>query len=93
LILPEENGQSKNVKIVFKGLTGKHRIIQYRLDSDHGSVAATYDKLGSPPYPSPKELEQLRQAADLQAPESESLQHDEITVTLPPEGLAVLEMR
>jgi xylan 1,4-beta-xylosidase len=94
IFLPEEvDGQAKNVTIVFKGLTGHHRALLYRLDSAHGSVAAAYDRLGRPPYPSPMELEQLRHAADLQAPESKALKHGEITVALPPQGLALLEIR
>ena len=94
LYLPEEmDGQEKNVTIVFKGLTGHHRALLYRLDSAHGSVTAAYDKLGRPPYPKPIELEQLRHAADLQAPEPQALKHGEITIVLPPQGLALLEIR
>jgi xylan 1,4-beta-xylosidase len=95
LFLPEEvDGQAKNMTVVFKGLTGhRHRALVYRLDSAHGSVASTYDKLGRPPYPNPIELEQLRHAADLQAPESIALKNDEITIALPPQGLALLEIR
>jgi len=94
LFLPEEvDGQAKNVTIVFKGLAGYHRALLYRLDSAHGSVAAAYDELGRPPYPSPIELKQLRHAADLQAPESKALKHGEITIALPPQGLALVEIR
>ncbi len=92
LFLPEETGQSKDVTIVFKGVKGHHRTLLYRLDADHGSVAATYDKLGRPAYPSAKEIEQLRRAAGLPAPESRWLQNDEITITLPSQGLVLLEI-
>jgi xylan 1,4-beta-xylosidase len=95
LFLPEEvDGQAKNMTVVFKGLTGhRHRALVYRLDSAHGSVASAYDKLGRPPYPNHIELEQLRHAADLPAPESIALKNDEITIALPPQGLALLEIR
>ena len=93
LFLPEENGQSKNVTVVFKGLAGRRRAVIYHLDSTHGSLTATYDKLGRPQYPTQVQISQLRRAAEIPAPESKSLQQGEITISIPPQGLALIEIR
>jgi xylan 1,4-beta-xylosidase len=93
LFLPEENGQSKNLTVVFRGLEGRHRAVIYRLDSTHGSLTATYDNLGRPQYPTQVQIAQLRRAAEIPAPESNSLQHGEISLLLPPQGLALIEIR
>jgi xylan 1,4-beta-xylosidase len=93
LFLPEENGQSRNIKVVFKGLAGRHRAIIYRLDSAHGSLVTTYNELGRPQYPTQAQITQLRRAAEIPAPESKSLQHGDLTISLPPQGLALVEIR
>jgi xylan 1,4-beta-xylosidase len=93
LFLPEENGRSKNVAVVFRGLEGRHRAVIYRVDSTHGSLTATYDNLGRPQYPTQVQISQLRRAAEIPAPESKTLQHGAITIPLPPQGLALIEIR
>jgi xylan 1,4-beta-xylosidase len=93
LFLPEEIGDAKNLTIEFKGLSGHHRAVLYRLDSTHGSLAATYEKLGRPQYPTEAQIAQLRRAAEIPEPESKSLQNGEISILLPPQGLALIEIR
>jgi xylan 1,4-beta-xylosidase len=94
LFLPEDNGQqSKNVTIVFRGLAGRHRTVIYRLDATHGSLVATYEKLGKPPYPTQAQIAQLHRAAEIPPPESRRLQNGRITISLPPQGLALIEIR
>jgi xylan 1,4-beta-xylosidase len=93
LALPEENGQPKKVTIAFDGLTGRHRAVFYRLDATHGSLMATYEKLGKPAYPTQTQIVQLRRASEIPAPESQLLQNGRITILLPPQGLALIEIR
>jgi xylan 1,4-beta-xylosidase len=49
--------------------------------------------MGSPRYPTPKQIRELRQAAELPAPEKHSLKNGKLTLTLPPQGLAVIELK
>src|SRR5271154_4873696 len=74
LSTPEEPGTPKNVSIAFAGLKGDHRATISRLDATHGSLLALYDSMGRPAYPTQKQLEDLRRAAELSAPEVKPLQ-------------------
>ena len=92
LFLPE-NGQSKKVTIVLRGLAGRHRVALYRLDATHGSLTATYDKLGKPQYPTQVQIAQLRRASEIPPPESILLKNGKLTISLPPQGLVLIEIR
>jgi xylan 1,4-beta-xylosidase len=83
LFLPEESGQSKQFTIALSGLAGHHRAVVYRLDTTHGSLLATYDQLGKPPNPTQAQI----------APESIQLEKGKITISIPPQGLALIEIR
>jgi xylan 1,4-beta-xylosidase len=64
-----------------------------RVDGDHGDVRPLYEKMGSPRYPTPKQIEELRHAAALPAPEKRALKNGTLTLTLPAQGLAVIELK
>jgi hypothetical protein len=49
--------------------------------------------MGGPRYPTQKEIQELRRAADLPGPETERVDRGEITITLPSHGLAVIELK
>jgi xylan 1,4-beta-xylosidase len=91
--LPDEQGEPKTVTIRVKGFTGRHRALIFRVDSTHGSLLGAYNAMGSPIYPTPKQVEELRRAAELPPPEIKALQHGQLTVELPSQGLALIELR
>jgi xylan 1,4-beta-xylosidase len=91
--LPEESGKSKEFTIRLSGRTGKLHATIYRLDSTHGSALQRYSEIGKPTDPTPKELDELRRSAELPAAEAESFPHGEIRITLPPQGLAIVEFK
>jgi xylan 1,4-beta-xylosidase len=91
LSLPEEAGQPKEIKIQLAGKKNMRRALVYRLDSTHGSVSQRYAAMEKPAYPTAKQWEELRRAAQLPAPEKMSLPQGELQLTLPPKGLAVVE--
>ena len=93
LFLPDQQGQPKDVTIVVKGLTSPHRVLVSRLDAAHGSLLRLYDSMARPAYPTPKQLEELRRAAELPAPEVKMLQHGKLMLELPPQGLVLIEIR
>lgn len=93
LFLPDDQGQLKNVSIFVKGLTGPHRVLISRLDATHGSLLRLYDSMGTPTYPIPQQLEDLRRAAELPAPEIKILRRSRLTLELPPQGLVLIEIR
>jgi xylan 1,4-beta-xylosidase len=93
LFLPRDLGEPKNVTIVLKGRAVGNQALVYRLDSAHGSLLAAYDSMGRPAYPTPRQIAELRQAAALAPPEAETLSRGELTLRLPPQGLALIEVR
>ncbi len=93
LFLPEESGQSKQFTIALSGLAGHHRAVVYRLDTTHGSLLATYDQLGKPPNPTQAQIAQLQRASEIPPPESIQLEKGKITISIPPQGLALIEIR
>ena len=93
LFAPDEKGESKDVAIALTGATGLHRAVISRLDATHGSLLAVYDSMGRPRYPTVRQSQDLRQAAELPAAEEKELQQGKITLRLPPHGLALIEIR
>lgn len=93
LFLPEAAGEDKRAIITIKGSGENHRALVYRLDSTHGSLVHAYAGMGKPAYPTPAQIQALRSAANLAAPETVRIQHGQLTIDLPPQGLALIEFR
>jgi len=89
---PDQAGQPKSVTLRFQGVRPKHAHIS-AVDPAHGDIHAAYDKMGSPRYPTKSQIEQLKKASELSAPEDRDLKNSELTLTLPAYGLAVVEVK
>jgi len=89
---PGQSVPSKTIRLRLKGANPKHALIS-RVDSVHGDANPAYQKFGSPRFPSPAQINELRRAADLPEPEAGHLENGELTVTLPSQGLAVIELQ
>ena len=92
LFLPEEAGTPKTVTLRVKGLRGARKVKIYRLDSEHGSLLPAWEAMGKPRYPTRLQADALRKAAALPDPETRSLVHNTLSLTLPPHGLALVEI-
>jgi xylan 1,4-beta-xylosidase len=93
LFLPEDQGVSKTVTLAIQGGGyGGHRATVYRLDAGHGSLLAAYSAMGKPAYPTSQQIAELRQAAQVPAPELKSLARGRLTLVLPPHGFALIEL-
>jgi xylan 1,4-beta-xylosidase len=93
LFLPEEVGQAKNVTLKISNLSKTARVRIYRVDADHGSPLKAYEAMGRPATPTEKQILELRRAAELPAPETKPLSNGAISLTLPAQGLALLEIQ
>ena len=93
LVPPGHNGTSKTVTFRFMHSGKLLRAAISRVDAEHGDFRATYKKMGSPRYPTPAQLQQLQKTTELPAPEVRDLNHGELTITLPADGLAVIEVK
>ncbi len=89
---PGEPGSPRTVTLQLKNTKARHAFIS-RVDRDHGDFHSAYEKMGSPRYPTQVQIEDLRQATRLPDPENHKLKGDELTLTLPAHGLAVIELK
>jgi xylan 1,4-beta-xylosidase len=89
---PDQAGAPKTIMLRLKGTSATHALIS-RVDGNHGDFHSIYAKMGSPRYPTPAQIQQLRQAAELPAPQASEINHGELAITLPTQGLAVIEIK
>ena len=92
LFLPEEPGAAKTVTFKFSGIKVGRTAQATIVDREHGSPLPAYKKTGSPAFPSREQIEQLRKAAELPASENMAIENGEITLTLQPHSLALIEV-
>ncbi len=89
---PGQTGPPKNVTVRLQHTAAK-QVTLWRVDADHGDFHHAYEKMGSPPYPTEAEVKQLREATDISIPETLPLRSGELTITLPTQGLVVMEVK
>ena len=89
---PDEPGSSRMFTARFKNTNATSALV-WRLDAAHGDVHPLYKKMGEPRYPTPSQLQELRAAAALQAPENHELKDGELTLTLPAHGFALIQTK
>jgi xylan 1,4-beta-xylosidase len=82
----------KDAVVQVNGSHGKHALV-YRLDADHGSLLKEYAAIGRPIYPTREQLEKLKAAATLPAPESVPVKNGKLTLHMEPEALLLIEIR
>ena len=92
LVEPTATGPDKTFTLDIKGATGK-RVTIRRVDATHGDTLAAWKNMGSPRYPSQAQITALKKASEIGPPETTSLHGSQLTVTVPPKGLAVIEIR
>jgi xylan 1,4-beta-xylosidase len=93
LVPPEQSGTAKTITLRFAHLKPGQRAYISRVDTGHGDVHDAYQKMGSPRYPTQEQIRDLRLASELPAPETGDLSSGELSITLPPKALALVEVR
>jgi xylan 1,4-beta-xylosidase len=76
-----------------RGVAAHAHVTIWRLDADHGNVIKAFDGMGRPPFPSREQIDALRTAAKLTAPETAALADGRLQLGIPAHGLVVLEIR
>jgi xylan 1,4-beta-xylosidase len=86
-------GATREFKLRFEA-KGKHGLVKVsRVDSEHGSFMNAYQNMGSPEYPTSKQIEELKRASQLPEAEVRHLDAEgEISVFIPANGVALLEL-
>ena len=94
LVPPAQSGLPKTVTLRFKNIAPTARPYISRVDRQHGDPHVAYQKMGSPRYPTQMQLKELGEATVLPAPESAELNNnEELTITLPPDALALIQLK
>jgi xylan 1,4-beta-xylosidase len=89
----EPAGTPKHFSLDVRHLPAAAHATMWRLDESHGNAVAAFDRMGRPDSPSREQIVQLREAGKLAAPESVKLSNGKLEVTVPVQGLVVLELR
>jgi xylan 1,4-beta-xylosidase len=91
-IPPRESGQPKSVNIQLRGfVTNPEHARVFLVDDDHGSPLKSWYAMGSPDFPSREQQAVLRRAAELPSPLTEKIVDGQLSVSLQPNALAVIE--
>jgi xylan 1,4-beta-xylosidase len=82
---------AKTFELDVEHVSGGAKVEIWRVDEDHGNVLKAFDDMGRPPGGLTKEqVEKLRAAGAMAAPEQAKLSGGKLVVTVPAHGLAVL---
>ena len=92
LVDPGEQGSSQTVTLAFRHLPGDARVTVQIVDESHGNVLPLYEKMGSPQYPTPRQVEALNRETALPQPEEMKLQNGRLGLKLTPNALALIEV-
>ena len=91
----ESNGQAKHFRLKLQGVQGRSVTISH-VNGQVGTAIPKWQQMGSPRYPTPDQIAQLRAAAELPKPEARPLAGGQastaISVEVPPNGIALLEI-
>jgi len=92
LVNPGASGAARTVKLQFKGIKPDAHVSIRRVDEKNGDTLSLWQEMGSPSYPTQAQLEALRQRSRPSPPEDANLLHGSLTLQLPVNGLAVLQV-
>ncbi len=91
-----EPGPPLPLRIVIRGLGNRNKLQITHADDAHGSALEAYRQMGSPQYPTVQQIDELRKAAALPAPDHSLVaggKYTEVPLELPLNGIALLEFR
>ena len=92
LFLPEEAGTPKTVTLKLSGAKiGKNARVTV-VDKEHGSPLPAWENMGSPKTPTMEQIKKLRAAAAMPETQKITLKNGELTLTLQPHALALVEI-
>ena len=89
---PGSTGAPQTVKLDFKGVKPGSGVRISRVDAQHGNTLGLYEKMGKPRYPTKEQIRELREQSRLPDPEYVELKDGSLTLQLPVNGLAVLQV-
>jgi xylan 1,4-beta-xylosidase len=90
-VAPGRSGAPTTISLHLRHVAARSARV-LRLDAEHGDVGGAYQRMGSPTYPTPAQLEQLVKASTLPPPQEVPIVDERLSITLPAHGLATIEV-
>jgi xylan 1,4-beta-xylosidase len=85
-------GASKTIGFDLMHIPYVARATIRRVDAAHGDTLNAWKKMGSPQSPTQAQIVALRKASEIGPPEQRAIHGDTFSLTLPPMGLALIEI-
>lgn len=93
LVEPGATAPAKTITLHLKNVPLSARVTIERSDAQHGDTLAAWKRMGSPRYPTVAQIAELKKASEPGLPEVRELKDGYLTLTIPPMGLAVIEVQ
>src|SRR6185312_1573168 len=93
LVEPNATGAPRHIRLEFRNVSPNAEVLVWRVDEKHSNSLAGYRAMGSPQYPTQKQVEQLNRENALAAPELTTLHKGALELDLPVNALLLLELR
>jgi len=86
-------GKPIALRLRFAGMSPNAKVAIERVDAMHGNPLRVYASMGSPAYPTQKQVAEMNAASALPVPEKATLKDGVLELSLPVNGLAVVEIQ
>lgn len=87
------DGAAKRIEVEFAGARAGQRVMVRFVDQERGSPMPAWREMGSPRYPTPEQIALLRKRADIAPATVLKLDASQrLSIDLPPEGVALIEL-
>ena len=93
MVAPGGTGPVKHIHFDLKGFGAHAEARIHRVDAHHGDTLAAWKAMGSPKYPTRKQIWELKKASKIGPPQVVEVTDGQLNVTVPPMGLAVMTVR
>jgi xylan 1,4-beta-xylosidase len=90
-VAPGRSGAPTTISLQLRHIAARSARV-LRLDAENGDVGGAYQRMGSPIYPTQAQLQQLLKASALSAPQEVPIVDERLSITLPPQALATVEV-
>jgi xylan 1,4-beta-xylosidase len=87
------DGTGSTYVLSFEGIHNARKGQITRVDASSGSLAAAYEAIGKPAYPTASQIDELKTQAKLAPPQSVRIDaSNKLFINVPPNGIALLEL-
>ena len=86
------SGEPASVTLKFRGSSGIRNARVTMVDMLRGSALPAWEAMGCPPYPTADQVKKLSDSANLPAAEVRPIVGEQLSLELPPSGLALVEI-